>query len=275
METTTTSRRWRALLLGSVAACAACGLVYELALLALSASLGRGDVVANSLIVAGYVAALGFGAVVAKPFVRRAAVSFLGIECALGLLGGVSATALYWVFSVTGESLGALVAATFIIGTLVGAEVPLLMTLLQTGRTSSAEDTGRVLANLNAADYFGALVGGLIWPFVLLPTVGMLKATAIAGLINVTAALVIAALLLKQMLSRRALCRSCRRPRRGAGWVGCVAGRNPGHRGDRPAVALRPTHCFCQALEVPGHRRHPIWRGPAALSRRGTAVLQS
>lgn len=76
METTTTSRRWRALLLGSVAACAACGLVYELALLALSASLGRGDVVANSLIVAGYVAALGFGAVAAKPFVRRAAVSF-------------------------------------------------------------------------------------------------------------------------------------------------------------------------------------------------------
>ncbi|OFJ58989.1 spermidine synthase [Corynebacterium sp. HMSC076C10] len=205
METTTTSRRWRALLLGSVAACAACGLVYELALLALSASLGRGDVVANSLIVAGYVAALGFGAVAAKPFVRRAAVSFLGIECALGLLGGVSATALYWVFSVTGESLGALVAATFIIGTLVGAEVPLLMTLLQTGRTSSAEDTGRVLANLNAADYFGALVGGLIWPFVLLPTVGMLKATAIAGLINVTAALIIAALLLKQMLTRRAL----------------------------------------------------------------------
>nr|WP_120491753.1 polyamine aminopropyltransferase [Corynebacterium lactis] len=202
---TATSRRWRALLLASVAACAACGLVYELALLALSASLGRGDVVANSLIVAGYVAALGFGAVAAKPLVGRAAVSFLGIECALGLLGGVSATALYWVFSVTGESLGALVAATFVIGTLVGAEVPLLMTLLQTGRTASAEDTGRVLANLNAADYFGALVGGLLWPFVLLPAVGMLKATVIAGLINVSAALIIAALLLRRMMSRRAL----------------------------------------------------------------------
>lgn len=200
-----TSSRWRALLLGSVAACAACGLVYELALLALSASLGRGDVVANSLIVAGYVAALGLGAVVAKPFVRRAAESFLGIECALGLLGGVSATALYWAFSVTGESLAALVISTFIIGTLVGSEVPLLMTLLQAGRMSTAEDSGRVLANLNAADYFGALIGGLLWPFVLLPTMGMLRATAIAGLINVTAALVIAAVLLRTMMSRRAL----------------------------------------------------------------------
>ena len=211
METTTTSRRWRALLLGSVAACAACGLVYELVLLALSASLGRGDVVANSLIVAGYVAALGFGAVAAKPFVRRAALSFLGIECALGLLGGVSATALYWVFSVTGESLGALVAATFIIGTLVGAEVPLLMTLLQTGRTSSAEDTGRVLANLNAADYFGALVGGLIWTDQRHRGIGNRRAATEADVVS------------------PGTCRICRRPRRGAGWVGSVTGRNPGY----------------------------------------------
>ena len=65
-------RLWRALLLAAVAACAACGLIYELALLALSASLGRGDVVATSVIVAGYVAALGLGALLAKPLVKWA-----------------------------------------------------------------------------------------------------------------------------------------------------------------------------------------------------------
>lgn len=201
---TASSRLWRALLLASVAACAACGLVYELALLALSASLGRGDVVANSLIVAGYVAALGFGAVAAKPLVSRAAASFLGVECALGVLGGISATALYATFAVTGESLAALVIATFVIGSLVGAEVPLLMTLLQHGRVASAQDSGKVLANLNAADYFGALVGGLLWPFVLLPQVGMLQATAVAGLINIGAALIVATLLLRTVLARKA-----------------------------------------------------------------------
>lgn len=201
---TVSSRWWRALLLASVAACAACGLVYELALLALSASLGRGDVVANSLIVAGYVAALGFGAVAAKPLVSRAAASFLGVECALGILGGISATALYATFAVTGESLSALVIATFVIGALVGAEVPLLMTLLQHGRVASAQDSGKVLANLNAADYFGALVGGLLWPFVLLPSVGMLQATAIAGLVNIGAALIVATLLLREVLTRKA-----------------------------------------------------------------------
>jgi len=40
------------------------------------------------------------------------------------------------------------------------------MTLLQRGQTAGAVDSGRVLANLNAADYLGALVGGLAWPFV-------------------------------------------------------------------------------------------------------------
>ena len=58
--------RWRALLLAAVAACAACGIVYELALLTLSTSLNGGGVVSTSLIVAGYVAALGVGGLLAK-----------------------------------------------------------------------------------------------------------------------------------------------------------------------------------------------------------------
>lgn len=198
-------RLWRALLLAAVAACAACGLIYELALLALSASLGRGDVVATSVIVAGYVAALGLGALLAKPLVKWAAASFLGVEAALGLVGGFSATLLYLSFAVTGDSLAALTVATIAIGVLVGAEVPLLMTLLQHGRRTTAAESGAVVANLNAADYLGALIGGLSWPFIVLPVFGMLRGTAVTGLINVAAALLIAVLLLRRMLTRRVL----------------------------------------------------------------------
>ena len=54
---TEASGRWRAVLLAAVAACAACGIIYELALLTLSASLNGGGIVATSLIVAGYIAA--------------------------------------------------------------------------------------------------------------------------------------------------------------------------------------------------------------------------
>lgn len=204
-EGTAPGRLWRAMLLASVAACAACGLIYELALLALSASLGRGDVVATSVIVAGYVASLGLGALLAKPLVGRAAAAFLGVEATLGVVGGFSATALYLAFAVTGDSLAALTAATVAIGVLVGAEVPLLMTLLQHGRRTTASESGSLLANLNAADYLGALVGGLAWPFVVLPAFGMLRGTAVAGLINIAAALIVAVLLLRRMVSRRVL----------------------------------------------------------------------
>ena len=41
------SVRWRAVLLAAVAACAACGIIYELALLTLSASLNGGGIVAT------------------------------------------------------------------------------------------------------------------------------------------------------------------------------------------------------------------------------------
>src|SRR5690606_27637263 len=106
--------------------------------------------------------------------VKWAAASFLGVEAALGLVGGFSATLLYLSFAVTGDSLAALTAATIAIGVLVGAEVPLLMTLLQHGRRTTAAESGAVVANLNAADYLGALIGGLSWPFIVLPVFGML-----------------------------------------------------------------------------------------------------
>ncbi len=198
-------RRWRALLLASVAACAACGLIYELALLTLSTSLAGGGIVATSLIVAGYVAALGAGALLIKPLLHHAAVVFVTVETVLALVGGLSATALYLAFAYFDASLWVLILATALIGSLVGAEVPLLMTLLQQGRTSEATDSGRILANLNAADYLGALLGGLAWPFLLLPALGMIRGAAVTGMVNLVAAALLALFLLRHLMSRRAL----------------------------------------------------------------------
>lgn len=197
--------RWRALLLAAVAACAACGIVYELALLTLSASVHGGGIVATSLIVAGFVAALGAGALLVKPLLGHAAITFIAVETLLGVIGGLSAAALYVTFAFFGGSLWVLVLGTVLIGCLVGAEVPLLMTLLQRGRKTGAADAGRVLANLNAADYLGALIGGLLWPFLLLPQLGMIRGAAATGIINLTAAAVVALFLLRHILTARQL----------------------------------------------------------------------
>ncbi|OBJ13725.1 polyamine aminopropyltransferase [Mycobacterium sp. 1245801.1] len=204
-----TSGRWRALLLAAVAACAACGIIYELALLTLSASLDGGGIVATSLIVAGYIAALGVGALVVKPLLAHAAITFIAVEALLGIVGGLSAAALYVAFAFVDGSTWVLAVGTALIGGLVGAEVPLLMTLLHRGRTGpdedQAADAGRTLANLNAADYLGALLGGLVWPFLLLPQLGMIRGAAATGMINLAAAAVVAVFLLRQVVSIRQL----------------------------------------------------------------------
>ena len=196
---------WRAVLLAAVAACAACGIVYELALLTLSASLNGGGIVATSLIVAGYIAALGAGALLVKPLLRHAAIAFVAVETLLGIVGGLSAATLYAVFAFLDGSTWVLAVSTALIGGLVGAEVPLLMTLLQRGRTAAAADTGRSLANLNAADYLGALLGGLVWPFVVLPQLGMIRGAAATGIVNLAAAAVVSIFLLRRIVSTRQL----------------------------------------------------------------------
>lgn len=207
MTVVETSARWRALLLAAVAACAACGIIYELALLTLSASLNGGGIVATSLIVAGYIAALGAGALLVRPLLARAAITFIAVEALLGIVGGLSAAALYVVFAfLEGDgSTWVLALSTALIGALVGAEVPLLMTLLQRGRVVGAADAGRTLANLNAADYLGALLGGLVWPFLLLPQLGMIRGAAATGIVNLAAAAVVSLFLLRRVVSTREL----------------------------------------------------------------------
>lgn len=198
-------RRSRALLLVAVAACAGCGLVYELILLTLSTSLTGGGITQTSLIVAGFVAALGVGALLVKPLVGHAAAVFVAVEILLGVAGGLSAVTLYVTFSFYGTSGFVLVVATAVLGILVGAEVPLLMTLLQSGRAATdAAGAGRVVANLNAADYAGALLGGLAWPFLLVPFAGLVRGAALTGLVNLVAAGVVAGFLLRPQLSSRA-----------------------------------------------------------------------
>jgi len=62
-----------------------------------------------------------------------------------------------------------------------------------------------VLANLNAADYLGALIGGLAWPFLVLPQLGMIRGAAVTGMINLAAAAIVAVFLLRTIISRRQL----------------------------------------------------------------------
>lgn len=151
----------RLLVLAVVFVCAACGLVYELELVALATYLVGDSVTQASVVLSVMVFAMGVGALLAKRLRCRAAVGFGAVEAGLALVGGSSAMALYACFAWFGQSRSALVGFSLAIGILIGAEVPLLMTLIQRVRR---QDAGGAVADLFAADYVGALVGGLAFP---------------------------------------------------------------------------------------------------------------
>ncbi|WP_432059388.1 polyamine aminopropyltransferase [Streptomyces sp. S1] len=177
--------------LAVVFVCAACGLVYELELVALSSYLIGDSVTQASVVLSVMVFAMGVGSLLAKRLRCRAAVGFGLVEAALALVGGCSAMVLYAAFAWLGESRYVVVAFSLAIGVLIGAEIPLLMSLMQrTGRKGAPgepDDAAGTVADLFAADYVGALVGGLAFPFLLLPWLGQLTGALVTGAVNAVA----------------------------------------------------------------------------------------
>ncbi|MXP23893.1 polyamine aminopropyltransferase [Gordonia sp. HNM0687] len=194
--------RWsRAALLTVVFVCAACGLVYELALVSLGSFLIGNTATQASIVLAVMVFAMGVGSLAAKPLQSRPIVTFAAIELALALLGGLSVMGLYAAFAYLSLYTPALVVVAFVLGLLIGAEIPLLMVLLQRIRR---QDAGSAVADMFAVDYIGALVGGLCFPFLLLPLFGQLEGALVVGLVNAAAGSFLVFVVFRRDLSRPA-----------------------------------------------------------------------
>jgi spermidine synthase len=192
-RTAVRSRLSRVGLLAAVAVCAACGLVYELALVATGSYLVGSSVTQTSVVLGVTMASMGVGALVARRLVDRPAAAFVAVELILGMVGAFAVPALYTAFAWLGFYTPALLAAAIVIGSLIGAEIPLLMALIT---RLSDDHPALVVADMSAADYGGALIGGLAFPFLLLRTVGLLGGGLAVGAVNVVAGTAAGVLLL-------------------------------------------------------------------------------
>ena len=190
----------RGLLLFAAFVCAACGLVYELALITLGGYLIGNTVQQASIVLSVFVFAMGLGALAAKRLQRRPVVAFAAIEGALALVGGLSVLGLYAAFAWLDLYQPALVVVALAVGALIGAEIPVLMVLIQRIREQAVGDA---VADLFAADYIGALVGGLAFPFLLLPLFGQIEGALVVGAVNVAAATIVVGGVFGASLTRR------------------------------------------------------------------------
>lgn len=197
---TMSTRVTRAGLLFFTFVCAACGLVYELALVAQGSYLLGDSITQASVVLATMVFAMGIGSLAAKPLQRRPLLTFVVVEALLALVGGLSVLGLHASFTWLDLYWPALIGIALVVGALIGAEIPLLMTLLQRIRK---QDAGSATADLFAADYIGALVGGLAFPFLLLPLLGQTRGALLVGMVNAVAGAAVAMFLFSVAARRR------------------------------------------------------------------------
>ena len=174
-------------LIFSVFVVASCGLAYELVAGALSSYLLGDSVFQFSTIIGCYLFAMGVGAHFSK-FIDEADVMrrFVDIELAVGLVGGCSAALLFMTFAWTGAPFRSMLyVMVFLIGALVGMEVPLVMRAMHARQTGFSELVSRVLT----FDYLGALAVSILFPLVLAPQLGLVRSGFLFGMLNVAVAL--------------------------------------------------------------------------------------
>lgn len=175
------------ILILSVFVVASCGLAYELIAGALSSYLLGDSILQFSTIIGCYLFAMGVGAHFSKYVKEEEVLSrFVDIELAVGLIGGVSAALLFLTFSWMSAPFRILLyVLVFMIGALVGMEVPLVMRALNARDTAFNELVSRVLT----FDYLGALAVSLLFPLVLAPYLGLARTGFLFGMLNVAVAL--------------------------------------------------------------------------------------
>lgn len=180
------SRRQMSVLVVSVFVAGLCSIVYEL-LIGTISSYFLGDSVRQFSITIGlFMAAMGLGSFLSRNLGEGVLGQFVAVEIGLGLAGGLSAPALYYAYAFTDLYYPAMVLFIVTIGVLTGLEVPMLVLAMQ--RHFSLEKN---LSNILSLDYLGALAATLLFPFVLLPSLGTFRSALSVGAINLVIAFLV------------------------------------------------------------------------------------
>jgi spermidine synthase len=158
---------------------ATCGLIYELLAGTLSSYVLGDSVTQFSIIIGVYLFAMGVGSYLSKFIEKNIAEKFVEIELGVAVVGGFSAPLLFLTFANLSYFSIVLYGVVFVIGVLVGLEIPLLMRILK-----DELDFKDLISRVLAFDYIGALVASLLFPIFLVPRLGLNRTSLLFGMLN-------------------------------------------------------------------------------------------
>lgn len=167
------------LLFLNVVIIATCGLIYELIAATVSSYVLGDSITQFSLIIGIYLFAMGVGSWLSGYIETQLAAKFVEIELAVAIIGGLSAPLLFLTFANISYFGVILYSMVFLIGALVGLEIPLLMRILK-----DELDFKELVSRVLALDYIGALVASLMFPIFLVPKLGLNRTSLLFGMLN-------------------------------------------------------------------------------------------
>lgn len=180
------SARQTSVLLLSILIVALCGIAYQLIISTVSSYLLGNSVYQFSLTIGFFMFAMGVGSYLSKMLSEDLLLNFISIEIAISLVGGVCSLLLLLAFPFARALYETtMFSLIFIIGALVGMEIPIL-----TGILTHKQGIRDSIANVMSLDYIGALIGAVAFPLFLLPHLGLIRSSFAIGLISILTALI-------------------------------------------------------------------------------------
>ncbi|MCM8525038.1 MAG: polyamine aminopropyltransferase [Lentisphaeraceae bacterium] len=180
------NNRYGIILVTATLLMAVSGLIYELLAGTLSSYLLGDSVTQFSLVIGCFLTSMGVGSWLSRFITKKQLQWLITIEIVVGFIGGTLAIIGFAAFTYTDLYQVTLLSLTSLIGILVGLEIPLVICILKD--FNSVKIT---VANVMSADYIGALAASLLFPFFLIPHLGLNKSGIVAGGANVLIALLL------------------------------------------------------------------------------------
>lgn len=189
-----------AVLMLSVLVVALCGITYELVIATVSSYLLGNSIYQFSITIGLFMFAMGLGSYLTKRLEHDLVSTFVVIEIAVAIVGGICSTLLFAVFPYYAFYKPVMYTLIIVIGALVGMEIPILTRILS--RVESLRDS---IAHVLSLDYIGALIGSVAFPLLLLPHLGLFRSSFAIGLLNI-AVVIFTLIVFGSTLKKRRLC---------------------------------------------------------------------
>jgi spermidine synthase len=123
---------------------------------------------------------MGVGSWLSRFVGKGLAARFVQVEILVGVVGGFSSTFLFLSFAHAASFRVLLYLIVFVVGTLVGLEIPLMMRILK-----DRLDFKDLVSQVLTMDYIGALFASVLFPLLLVPRLGLLNTALLFGLLNI------------------------------------------------------------------------------------------